>query len=132
MRNIVRLKILSENLAPEDISTKLGLTPSRSWRKGERDRKKASLNMAKWNGWILESGCAPDVPIVEQLKILLCELEPHQHTIQQISYSSDVTISLVTYSNPDRSLYLDKGIVAILTSLGANLDLDVYDDSLEQ
>jgi Domain of unknown function (DUF4279) len=127
MRNIVRLKILSDTLTPEDISETLGLTPSRSWRKGESDRKKASLNMAKWNGWIYDSGCSPNVPLADQAAALLHALEPLQNSIHHISRLCDVAISIVTYSNPDKSIFLNKELVALIAALGAHFDFEMYD-----
>ncbi|HEU5415040.1 MAG TPA: DUF4279 domain-containing protein [Candidatus Angelobacter sp.] len=127
MRNIVRLKILSDTLTPEDISERLGLTPSRSWIKGESDRKKASLNMAKWNGWIYDSGCHSDVSLQEQVAALLHALEPMQDSVRRISDLCDVAVSLVAYSGPNKSIFLSKKLVALIAALGAHFDFEMYD-----
>lgn len=127
MKNIVRLKILSEDIAPAEISTRLGIVPTRSWQKGDADRKKVSLNMAKWNGWILDSECVPTLPLDEQVEVLLRKIEPHKREIYDISSASDVTISLVSYSNPDKSFFLPKHLIAAVAACGASLDFDVYD-----
>ena len=127
MRNIVRFKILSESLSPEDISERLGLRPSRSWRKGESDRKKASQNMAKWNGWIYDSGCSADISLADQVAALLHTLEPLQSAIHHISDLCDLAISVVSYCNPDKSIYLGKEVVALIAALGASFDLEMYE-----
>ena len=127
MRNIVRLKILSDTVTPEDISETLGLTPSHSWRKGESDRKKASLNMAKWNGWIYDSGCHSDIPLEDQVAALLHALESMQNSVRQISDVCDVAVSVVAYSNPHKSIFLSKKQVALIAALGAHFDFEMYD-----
>ena len=127
MTNIVRLKILSESLSPDEISERIGLPPSRSWSKGESDRKKASLNMAKWNGWIYDSGRSADVSLADQVASLLHALEPMQNNIRDISGLCDVAISVVSYSNPDKSIFLSKDLVALIAALGAHFDLEMCD-----
>ena len=86
-----------------------------------------SLNMAKWNGWILDSGCAPTLALEKQVEILLGKIEPHKREIYDISHESDVSVSLVSYSSPHKSLFLAKSLIAAVASCGANLDIDIYD-----
>jgi hypothetical protein len=83
--------------------------------------------MAKWNGWIYDSGCSPNVPLADQAAALLHALEPLQNSIHHISRLCDVAISIVTYSNPDKSIFLNKELVALIAALGAHFDFEMYD-----
>jgi len=125
METIVRLRILSETLDPESISRELRLQPDRSWSKGTKD-KKVSRNMAKVNGWLLNSGAAKDVPLKDQIGMLVNRLKPHSEKIRGISGANTVDFSCVIYTPTEPPLYFDKEAIGTIASLGANLDIDLY------
>jgi len=128
MKTVVRLKILSDELLPEAISEKLGLSPDLSWHKGVPDGK-TTPNMLKWSGWILNSGAPEDVPLEKQIRTLLTKLEPRAHQLRAISALETVNISCVIYSDTAPPLYFEKEVIGVVASLGANFDIDLYPSS---
>jgi Domain of unknown function (DUF4279) len=125
METIVRIKILSDTLSPEEISRRLRREPDRSWNKGTADPK-VSRNMSKFNAWILNSGLPKDVPIENQVAALLEKVQPVAREILEISATETVDFSCVVYSDAEPPIYFDNKTLSAITSLGANLDVDLY------
>ena len=125
METIVRIKILSNELSPEEISRRLRQEPNRSWIKGTTDPK-VSRNMSKFNAWILNSGLPKDAPIDYQVTALLEKVRPFAKEIREISANETVDFSCVVYSDAEPPIYFDNKTLSAIASLGANLDIDLY------
>jgi hypothetical protein len=125
METIVRIKILSNELSPEEISRKLRQQPDRSWNKGTADPK-VSRNMSKFNAWILNSGLPKDARIEDQVAALLEKVRPVGKEILEISANETVDFSCVVYSDAEPPIYFDNKTLGAIASLGANLDVDLY------
>jgi Domain of unknown function (DUF4279) len=125
MEAIVRLKIVSHTLSPEEISSRLGQEPDRAWRKGTDDRK-VSRNMSKCHGWIMNSGTGRDVSIEDQIERLLAKLKPLSNEIRQMSATETVDFSCVVYAQTEPPLYFENKTLSVIAALGANLDVDLY------
>jgi Domain of unknown function (DUF4279) len=125
METIVRIKILSNELPPEEISRRLRQEPDRSWSKGSPDPK-VSRNMSKFNAWILNSGLPKDAPIEDQVAALLEKVRPVANEVLEISANETVDFSCVVYSDAEPPIYFDNKTLNAIASLGANLDVDLY------
>ena len=125
METIVRIKILSNDLSPEEISRRLRQQPDRSWNKGTADPK-VSRNMSKFNAWILNSGLPKDARIEDQVAALLEKVRPVGKEILEISANETVDFSCVVYSDAEPPIYFDNKTLGAIASLGANLDVDLY------
>lgn len=125
METIVRIKILSDTLTPEEISNRLGRKPDRAWDKGTEDPMVAR-NMAKFNAWIMNSGESRETAIEDQIATLLAKLKPLSKEILDISAEAIVDFSCVVYSDTEPPIYVDNKTLTAIASLGANLDVDLY------
>jgi hypothetical protein len=124
METIVRIKILSDLLSPEEITSRLGSKPDRVWHKG--NVREISRNMAKFNGWIMDAGSSRQAPIKEQVAMLLEKLKPLRTELNEIAALASVDLSIVVYSDYEPPLHFDNATLGEIASLGANLDIDLY------
>ncbi len=121
---IVRLKITSVHITPEEITEKLGISCDNSWRLG--DKRKKTIIEEKENGWVLDSGLSRSASLENHIDVLLKRLSPHAVTIRLLSQKSKVELSCVCYAATPPALNFSSGIIKRLDELGASLDIDLY------
>lgn len=128
----VRLKVVSEGLTPDGISTFLGIDPDKIWNKGDyKGYPTSSMIAEKNNGWILNSGRGKEESLELHIESLLNRLALSTERIRVLAEENDVTISCAvymyseeTYENPP--LYFDKDTLSAMCALGASFDIQLY------
>lgn len=121
---IVRLKVRSTDLKPDQIAAAIGLQCDRSWCKGEL-REHTRIEEPD-NGWVLGSGLPVSATLEEHLESLLSVLARHADSIRSLSVACCVELSCVVYSQRPPALYFDPLVVKRIANLGASLDIDLY------
>lgn len=121
---IVRLKILSVTHTPDQITSITGLRCGRSWLLG--DKRGTTTIVEKCNGWILNSSLAKDASLVEHIEDVLAQAAPAAAEIRSLSEHSEVELSCVIYSFSPPALNFERAIIERICSLGASLDIDLY------
>lgn len=121
---IVRLKILSATHTPDQITSITGLRCDRSWLAGDKRGKTAILE--KCNGWVLNSSLSKKSSLVEHIENILEQVSPAAGKIHALSERAEVELSCVVYSFSPPALNFDKATIERLNSLGASLDIDLY------
>jgi hypothetical protein len=120
----VRLKIISDALTPEQISNRLGMSPSKSWHAG--DRRGPTIIKEKCNGWVLESDLPPGAPLEAHVESLLARLAPLSDRIESLAEGNIVEFSCVAYAKEAPALNFQKSLLRQIVNLGASLDIDLY------
>jgi hypothetical protein len=121
---IVRLKIISDTLTPDKISSQTGLQCDRSWRIGDLRHRTAIRE--RNSGWILGSGLPKADCIDDHLDAIWSILGPVKDKIRQLSETETVELSVVIYSSSSPELYFESSRINRLAQLGASLDIDLY------
>ena len=123
-KTIVRLKIVSSNLTPKEISAAIGLRCNKSWRPG--DRRGRTIIRETTNGWILNSGLTEASSLEEQISHLLNRLEPSAEKLRALSEQESVELSCVIYASASPALNFSKSTIDQISRIGASLDIDLY------
>jgi hypothetical protein len=120
----VTLRITGENFEPDVATSSLGISPTRSWRKGDPARQKGSFKSR--GGWLLEGAQLrdPDKAIAELLKRLPADSE----TWTSLSHDCDVHV-MVAFQLRQMTGYfdLDAGTMSSLADRNCGLDASFYD-----
>ena len=125
MEIIVRLKIFSDSLSSEQMTTMLDFKPDRAWNIG--DFRPKTRYREKINGIIIDSGIERKGSIEEHTEAIMTKLEPLCSKLLLLSAQCEITLSVVYYSsycNP--GLWLDSSFIKFLSSINAGLDMDGY------
>ena len=121
---IVRLKIISKDHTPQNISETVGLQCDESWHRGET--RKHTIIIEDDNGWVIHSGLARAASLDEHLDALWKKVEPVKAQIHRLSSRDTVEWSCVVYSTAMPALDFGPAIISRLAELGAGLDIDLY------
>lgn len=121
--NIVRLKILSDTLIPEEITEILGIFCDRSWRTG--DFRPQTTIKEKTNGWVLDSGLPLSSDLDTMLENFLKRLAPYSEKIRTLSLYNTVYLSCVIYCSASPPTCFSNAIVSAIAELGADFNLDM-------
>jgi hypothetical protein len=123
-RIFVRLKILSEQLTPDQLDSMIGIKCDEGWLRG--GFKPRTKMIARKHGWLLESGLPTSAPIEDHISSLLARLSPFAGKIKLISDEADVSFSCVIYTNTRQGLCFNSSTVNAIYELGASLEIDLY------
>ena len=123
---------------PEEFTASVGLVPTQTWRKGERDIKQ---NIPKLSGWCL-SGRKVSGDFIDFFELsdeLLLPLKDKCSILSETARSNDakITVHMVIYfslldSVSTPAIGLSESAIMILERLGASLDIDTYRNSLSE
>ena len=127
----VSYEIRGFDFHPNDITKEIGLNPTEMWQKGD---KLTSIH-AKDNFWSVGSGLEVTESIEKQLEALAKKLTPYADRAAPLAkkYNSMIRVA-ATYSDYYPGIVMSPELLADLSQLGAQLDLDinVYTDGGQQ
>ena len=120
------LEILSENLAPDNINSILGMTCDKSWSIGEVI--KPSSRRAKKNICDYYSRIEQDAPLEDHIKDLLERVSPIIGKIKSLSIQPgiDVWFNCVVHTNTRPAIFFTNEQISTINAMNANLDVDLY------
>ena len=126
---MVSLRITDFECPAEEITRLLGLSPTRTWRRGEAVHLRAHNARHRQNGWRLSAPCDPSTTgLAEQLEALLCLVAPHAEQFAALPPGSEVELSCFIYACNHRPVItFSADAVRRLARLGAAIDVDCYD-----
>lgn len=123
-RAYVRLRVLSKNLTPEEISEVIGMGCDSSWRIG--DFRRHTTIREKENGWVLDSRLDPTIPLEEHIRALLARISDRSERIRGLAAANSVELSCAVYAKDVPALNFDNLLIRQIAVLGAGLDVDLY------
>jgi hypothetical protein len=121
---IVRLKVLSLERTPDQITATIGLPYDSCWRIG--DIRSHTIIKEEDNGWVLSSGLPRSAGLEEHVDMLLSLLDSRADLVRSLSTTSSIEFSCVIYADTPPAINFDESVITKLASLGASLDIDLY------
>lgn len=124
------LLISDFDLNPDEITSQLGIEPTKTRVKGEyrlAGKKKPNQMINTSNQWILDSELPNNISIEKQIHFLLEKIRPHKQKFQEITkkYYTEFSCALYFYdANP--GIHVDSSLLKELAELNVKLDLDIY------
>jgi len=111
---------------PDEVTARLGLTPTKSWRAGEVNP--VTGRECKFDRWSLYSRLAATAFLEEHLRDVLDQIEVRAEAVEAVSREFGASIALVAYYVAGfPGLHIDSDIVARLARFDLSVDCDFYD-----
>ena len=121
---------LTGEFDPEEITTKVGIIPSETWKIGELIHPKGTIRHNK-NGWSLKSKLET-AELEDHVRYVLEQLQPGWEPLAQLCTQHDAEIDCVIYVNGQvPAIHFDKRIIDRVDKLNAEIDVDLYILSVE-
>lgn len=131
----VYLSIFGDSFPLEDITEKLEIEPSNTYRKGDRIPNRSSKLLRKETSWDLDTGYQESFDVEEQLQQIIMPLRNKVSIIQEIKQTYSVVckffIVIIMEEGDTPSLYLDTDVINFASSIGAEFDIDLYANPYE-
>jgi hypothetical protein len=110
---------------PSDISARLGLQPTRSWKKGDVNPKtQLERNHSRW---CLDSRLDETVVLERHMADVLEQLRPHSSAVTEVRTTVDGGIQLVAYFYTNfPGFSLEDSTLSELGTLKLGIDCDFY------
>lgn len=121
---IVRLKVLSPDRTPEQITEALGVPCDSCWRVG--DKRVHTIIKETTNGWVLDSKLPSTAILEAHIDALLGVINARVDSVRYLATTSEVVLSCVIYADTAPALYFDNVAIEKLARLGASLDIDLF------
>jgi hypothetical protein len=124
----VRFLITSQVLTPDQISASVGVSPSRTWIKGQKVHQKATKTYSH-NGWVLIAEARGAHASAETLADeILRGIDMHRMLAFKSEHAdAEFELSIIVYlSQSAPAVSLSPAQVGALANLGAGIDVDIY------
>ncbi|WP_409292788.1 DUF4279 domain-containing protein [Peribacillus sp. SCS-37] len=122
--------LIGEDFPIDDVTERLGLKPSVSYRRGDRIPNRSSVRFRKETCWALETGYEASLDVNIQLHTIINQIQGKADLIKAIKaeYSLDCKFEIVIIieDGDTPAFYLDKEILAFAAGIGTELDVDLY------
>lgn len=124
-------------MSPEDLSVRLGLDATESWKQGDPTRFVPGRRHRR-NFWKLESPLPDSAPLEDHVKALLAQIKPFKDRFREVAsecvFLLECSVRYYTGSVP--SIVFDRDVVRVLSELNATIDVDfsvlcVQDENIE-
>ncbi|MGV0025828.1 DUF4279 domain-containing protein [Phormidesmis priestleyi] len=111
---------------PEEITAKTGITPTKTWVKGDLIHPKAKIQQ-EHNGWSLQSKLEKSADLQDHVQSVLEQLKPGWRSLIEICSHHFAEIDCVIYTSGQiPAIHFDKAIVEQISKLNAEIDVDLY------
>jgi hypothetical protein len=116
---------LTGDFDPKIITDRLGVEPSESWRKGDRNER--THYERKFSRWSLHSRLNHSAALEEHVRDVLDQTRDHAAAIREIGIQFSCWVQLVGYFHNDYPGFgLDSDLIAGLAGLNVGIDCDFY------
>jgi len=118
--------ITGMNVTPDEITTAIGITPTKTWMVGDSVQNTALRR--KHNGWCISTGYQQDFDLEKYIKQLLEMLLPKSETITIFCRENklDLQLSCAAYVIDETpSINFSNKVVSILAKLNSSVDIDI-------
>lgn len=125
--NSASLTLTGLDLDPEQITRRTSISPSKTWRLGEKVDDRSVLRY-QHNGWRLTSGLPKQRDLEEHVESVLTQIRSSWSVLTQLGATYDAEMACVVYSyGGDRPpIHLSKGVLRRVSELNADIDIDLY------
>lgn len=127
MKIKVSIRIFSETLTVEEMSGRLGITCSRSYKLGDPISTRSPHSIKhKDNIWILDSQISAEEEVEEHIRFLATTLFGHTDRFYELSKICTIECSCVIECSQEPPLNFPPDVLLFLSKIGASLDIDQY------
>jgi hypothetical protein len=121
------LRVFSDTLQASDITTLLGMEPSRSYFKGQPVSSRNPKTLRRKSAWIFKSGLEQDPDLAAHLRRLLDFIEPRLDRLDTLRETCRVDLFCGFASESGQGgTTLDSALLARLGRLRLDLTMDLY------
>ena len=126
-RSVAALRILGDDLLPEEVSALVGASPSRAERKGEAIRTKTGERIARTGAWRLEATASEPENLDAQVSELLSQLTPNLETWRSLGERYRLDLFCGWFMNgTNEGVSVSPATLLALGERGIELGLDIY------
>src|SRR5947207_9065115 len=121
------LTLTGSGYDPDEITQQVGVTPTDTWRLGERIQNTALRH--KHDGWSFSTGLQESFDLSQQVRTLLDQLQPYFAALTNCCrrWSLEAEIECVIYAEGQiPAIHFDPDDVKRIAELGAEIDVDLY------
>jgi hypothetical protein len=117
-------------LDPEEVTKKVGITPTKTFLKGDRIHSKGS-RAHPVSGWQLRSKLDQSSDLEDHIQSVLDQLKVSWQPLLELCSQYDTAINCVMYhytsdSDPGSGIHFDQAVLDQIHQLNAELDFDLY------
>lgn len=124
----VYITVASESMTPDELTSVIGLEPTRSWAKGSPKNKRGGFPVHSHSRWLFEA--IPDLPadLDEKLQCLHAEIHAASATLASLGESCEIVISIILdeWTGNHGSVPIGADSIRWISVLGASIDIGVY------
>lgn len=114
------------DLNPEDVTSKVGIQPTKTWLKDELISPKARIRYQQ-NGWRLRSQLESSNDLGEHFRAVLEQLKQGWQPLIELCSIYETEFCGVIYTSGDRpAIHFDREILTAVLQLNAEIDVDLY------
>ncbi len=118
-----------EDKSPDELTEIIGITPSMTFRKGEKQNELSSI-ISKENAWILNSSKGKYATFEVQMNDLIDQISSRMEVFKAIAqtYYCEFSCALYVYPNNNESvpwIHLDNNYNKLIKELNIEFDLDL-------
>ena len=124
MHLFIRIRITSNVHSGEDIARRVSHIPTRTWLIGDK-RPKTAIS-EKSNGWEVVKEFDGVDDLNECLVSMKADLTRCTSEFASLSDTSHLLLSCSIYADETPSLYISSEVVAWISEIGADFDIDLY------
>jgi hypothetical protein len=113
---------------PDEVSEKLGISPTKTWRFGESIQK--TLASYKHDGWRLSTNEVETLDLDKQLKKIWDIIHPFNSKIinicEDLKLDAEIACSVDVEGDQYPALYFERESIKRIAELNAELDIDIF------
>jgi Domain of unknown function (DUF4279) len=116
---------LRGSFEPAEVTARIGLEPTESWRKGEIDSK--TQRERRVSRWSLRSRLPETEPLEGHIRDVLAQLDVRGEAVREVARQAEACMQLVAYFYGDYpGLHFDRDITEGLARYALDVDFDFY------
>lgn len=132
---LVYFQLLADDFSIEDVSHRLGLTPTETFERG--DKSTYSSRPRAYTSWSLCTGYQPSFDVNDQLQHIIAQLRGKETILEDIYNAYDdirakFTIVIVMENGQTPSLVFDLETIQFVDRIRAEFDIDLYSNPYEE
>ena len=124
----IEFSIKGEKFDPMDITKIIGISPNRSYSKGDQIKSKPMFR--DHSLWEIETGFQLSFDINNQLKQMMDILNNKKDFVRKLTVQYDVKMSfiiIINFINHDKpTIYLSKEVISFVNEIRADIQFDYY------
>lgn len=133
---MVYFSLFGDEFPIDDITKKLGIVPTKTFKKGDLIPNRTKKLVRKETSWDIGTGYQVSSDANNQMHQVVSKLKDKAAIINEIkdTYSVEckffIVIKIENGNTP--ALYLDKEVIHFASSIGAEIDIDLYANNHEE